>query len=86
MENFSKEILVAIREYYIEDVKDIESLKLVRDCFRYLYRTTEDKKMQEEILDYAWENKFCLDCGETLKYYGEENEVEFWDCPCAREV
>lgn len=86
MESFAKEILIAIKEYYIQDVTDKESVDLVKNCATYLYATTTDKELQQELLEYAWDNKFCIECGEPLKLYGEEDGIEFWDCPCSREV
>lgn len=84
--SYARESLVAIKEYYIQDETDQESISLVKNIFMDLYNNTTSKEMQAEILEYAWENKFCVDCGEPLKFYGEEDNVEFWDCPCSREV
>lgn len=85
MENFAKETLIAIKEYYIQENTE-EEQELVVAIFRSLYHNTTDSKMKFEILEYMWDNKFCVDCGQQLQFYGEKEGIEFWDCPCSREV
>lgn len=56
MEDFSKQLLIAVKEYYIQDETDKESLELVADIMRFLYCTTNSWKLKGEIENYLEEN------------------------------
>lgn len=60
MEDFSKPLLTAIKEYYIQDENDYESLELVIDIMRYLYNITDSWQLAEDIEEYARTNDIDL--------------------------
>lgn len=57
MENFSTEIINLI----CDDFSDDENLAM--SCLWYLYNTTEDDKMKENIKTIYKDNNYCIKCG-----------------------
>lgn len=81
------ELLESVAEYCKDE--DIENHK---EILLYIYNTTTDKKLKNDIIDWFKENHYCIDCGEKLlqyEYYEthyelEDNYKEYFDvylCP-----
>jgi uncharacterized protein with PIN domain len=81
------ELLESVAEYCKEE--DIENHK---EILLYIYNTTTDEKLKNDIIDWFEENHYCIDCGEKLlqyEYYEthyelEDNYKEYFDaylCP-----
>lgn len=64
--NFSREIIDLI----CDDFKDDE--RLVIDVLRYLYYTSTDDKMKEQIVMILNDYQYCLECGNKLETYTYE--------------
>ena len=62
MEDFSRELMVAITEFY-------EDEELVRDILSYLYHNTNDVELETEIVNWFNATDRCLDCGTKLVTY-----------------
>lgn len=42
---------------------------MIADMLFYLYHTTTDDKMKENILPFFNENNICIQCGSKMVYY-----------------
>ena len=60
MENFSREIIDLICDEWSDDKE------LVMSALYYLYHTTNDDKMQSQIVDIFNEENYCIDCGSKM--------------------
>lgn len=68
------ELLESVAEYCKEE--DIENHK---EILLYIYNTTTDEKLKNNIIDWFEENHYCIDCGEKLlqyEYYETHYELE----------
>lgn len=85
-ENFSREIIDTL----CDDYKDDE--QLVMDMLRYLYYTSTDDKMKEQIVMIFNDFNYCLECGSKMQLYEYDeihdeltyNNVEhikYYECP-----
>lgn len=63
MENFSTEIIDLVCDTYAKDKQ------LVIDILFYLYHTTSDDKMKQQIVDIFNTEGYCIDCGSKLTTY-----------------
>ena len=72
VDNMSSELLDCVMEYFRKDNSDLteDDKEAIVSVLRYLYFTTTDKKLQNQISDIMLEDlKYCVDCGGKLKLY-----------------
>lgn len=73
-ENFSREIIDLITEDFFDDEQ------LVIDVLFYLYHTTEDNKMKQQIVDVFNDYGYCIGCKNklsTYEWYETHTELEY---------
>lgn len=86
MENYSREIIDTLCDVYNDNEE------LVMDMLYYLYKTSNDEKMKNQIEDIFEDYHYCIECGNKMEenHYAEvhteldERPVEYfteWNCP-----
>jgi len=73
-ENFSREIIDLITKDFFDNEQ------LVIDVLFYLYHTTEDNKMKQQIVDVFNDYGYCIGCKNklsTYEWYETHTELEY---------